>query len=318
MEKQEPQKDFSVQLDLTYANSSSEGEYGEEYRSYLVCDVSDDCPVEPRRHLVELVLSVLCLILTLIFIAMSCWRIYNNNTVAEQINTLPFTLTSTDGPPKPPVSPEAVFAQTIYLDVPDTTLPNEVSERIEPLEQKAAASRNKTVEYRIDTKAAPHSMIAEQLGKSFGTLYCNAWNMRVSLVYSNAQSVLDAESTACVLTPDIKNLPGIGEPSGAAVILDYNFQAFSALGQAKAGDRLYADTEYGEFVYEVTKTQLGMVSQDGVSIILDNNVDLMEYCTGGTFTGIVLCTGYPLDMDTDTGYRYVVFARLVDGTAMTL
>ena len=61
-----------------------------------------------------------------------------------------------------------------------------------------------------------------------------------------------------------------------------------------------------------------MVSQDGVSIILDNNVDLMEYCTGGTFTGIVLCTGYPLDMDTDTGYRYVVFARLVDGTAMTL
>lgn len=316
MENQNLQEDFAVQFDLAGITEEADGEYGEEYRDYLGCD---SLPAEkPHRHAVYLALSVLCLILYFALVILSWRSIHQNNAFAEKINSLPFTLISTDGPPKPPVAPEAVFAQTIQLKMPDTALPDAIAQRVKAEEQDAAASQKKSVQYEVRTEAASHSLIAAQLGKSFGTLYCNKWGMQVSLVYSNAQSVLDAAGTACVLTPDIKNLPGIGEPSGAAVILDYNFQAFSALGQAKAGDRLYADTTYGEFVYEVTKTQLGMVSQDGASIILDDNTDLMEYCTSGKFTGVALCTGYPLDMDIDTGYRYVVFAKLVDGTSMTL
>lgn len=297
---------------VRHINSPEIEEYDEEYRGFLFC-ASERRQNEP----IKIVLSILCLLIMLGFCFASGVCIHQNNMLAAQINALPFTFISTEGPPKSPVAPEAVFAQTIRLDVPNTTVPNEIAEQIKAQEQKAAVSRTRTVEYRIDTKAASHSLIAGQLGKSFGTLYCNTWNMQVDLAYSNAQAVLDAENTACVLTPAIKNLPGIGEPAGAAVVLDYNFQAFSALAMAKNGDRLYAETEYGEFIYEVAKTQLGMLSQDGQSIVLDDNQNLMELCTNGSFTGIVLCTGYPFDMDIDTGYRFVVFARLVDGTTMT-
>lgn len=105
---------------------------------------------------------------------------------------------------------------------------------------------------------------------------------------------------------------------GASVIVDNNTQEFSALQYAQPGDKLYITTVYGEFIYEVSATMLGMI-YDGQTIILENNQNLMDYCTSGAYNGIAMYTAYPFDnSEPDSNYCFVVLARLVDGTSMTL
>lgn len=175
-------------------------------------------------------------------------------------------------------------------------------------------------DYAIYTGAASHFLIADQLEKYFATLYCNAWNLEVDLAYTNSQETMDEPNSACVLTPDINGVPGIGEPGGGtSIIVDNNTQEFSALQYAQPGDKLYITTVYGEFIYEVSSTMLGMTYNNGKSIVLENNQDLMDYCVSGAYNGIALCTAYPFDnSEPDSNYCFVVFAKLVDGTSMTL
>lgn len=290
-----------------------DGQYGEDYRAFLPQSQLSNRGGTP--FLIAFTILGLC---TVFFLIAAARQIHHNDMFAEQINNLSFDMAQVEGPPKPTASVEDALTQTIQLEMPNTELADKIAKTIRAKEDKAKASTLHEEDYKVYTDAASHFLIEDQLEKTFGTLYCDAWDMQVDLAYSNSQAFLDDKNTACVLTPAIKNLPGIGEPSGASVILDYNDQAFSALQSAKPGDRLYIKTVYGEFIYAVSKCQLGMASEDGQSIILDNNENLMDYCTSGKFKGIVLCTNYPFDSQEDTNYRYVVFARLIDGTSMTL
>lgn len=290
-----------------------DGQYGEAYRDYL-----PQVQKEPKRGTLILIALAAFGLCASFFLVSAAGQVHNNDMLAEQIDAISFEMPQVEGPPKPTASVEDILTQPIQLKMPSTDLPDKVAKNIRAKEEKKKTSTLHEEDYKVYTDAASHFLIADQLGKTFGTLYCDAWDMQVNLAYSNSQKFLDASDTACVLTPDIKNLPGVGETSGAAVILDYNDQAFSALQSAKPGDRLYIKTVYGEFIYAVSKTQLGMTSKDGQSIILDNNENLMDYCTSGKFKGVVLCTNYPFDNQEDTDYRYVVFARLIDGTSMTL
>lgn len=299
--------------DTDRKNKEYDGQYGEDYRSFL--PQTQKSSGKGTLALITLAAFGLC---AAFFLVSAAGQVHDNDVLAEQIDAISFELPQIEGPPKPTASVEDVLTQSIQLDMPSTDLPDKVAKNIRAKEEKKKTSTLHEEDYKVYTDAASHFLISDQLEKTFGTLYCDAWNMQVNLAYSNSQKFLDADDTACVLTPEIKNLPGIGETAGAAVILDYNDQAFSALQSAKPGDRLYIKTVYGEFIYAVSKTQLGMASKDGQSIILDNNENLMDYCTSGKFKGIVMCTNYPFDSQEDTDYRYVVFARLLDGTSMTL
>lgn len=288
-------------------------QYGEAYRDFL--PQAQKSKGKGTLVLISLAALGLC---AAFFLASAACQVHDNDMLAEQIDAISFEMPQVEGPPKPTASVEDILTQPIQLEMPSTDLPDKAAKNIRAKEEKKKTSTLHEEDYKVYTDAASHFLIADQLEKTFGTLYCDAWDMQVNLAYSNSQKFLDASDTACVLTPEIKNLPGVGETAGAAVILDYNDQAFSALQSAKPGDRLYIKTVYGEFIYAVSKTQLGMASKNGQSIILDNNENLMDYCTSGKFKGIVLCTNYPFDSQEDTNYRYVVFARLIDGTSMTL
>lgn len=321
-EDQEQEEDFATQLqptDWTDDMSGEEGrdyiddQYGEGYRDYLPQIQSEE--KKGTLFLIALTMFGLC---AAFFLVSAAHNVDENNVLAAQINNISFAMPVVEGPPKPTGVPEDALPESIQLEMPASDIPDSIAKRIKAKEEKQKTSTLHEENYKIYTDAASHFLIEDQLEKYFGTLYCDDWDMQVDLAYTNSQDALDAAGSACVLTPAIKNLPGIGEKSGAAVILDYNYQEFSALQYAKKGDRLYIKTVYGEFLYEVTKCQLGMAAKDGQSIILDNNDNLMEYCTSGKFNGVVLCTNYPFDSREDTGYRYVVFAKLVDGTSMTL
>lgn len=290
------------------------GDYGENYRNYI------DHPRDfTARNTFFLIGGLLLFGLAVFFIVSIAASIHANDILAESINTIDFSMVQVEGPKNERVSLEEVFAQPPSIDEPDTAFVDELSDRIKYLEGHVKVDEDSDADYVIYTDAASHFLIADQLEKYFGTLYCDAWGLEVDLAYTNSQQALDEPNSACVLTPDIKGLPGIGEPGGgASVIVDNNTQEFSALQYAQPGDKLYITTVYGEFIYEVSATMLGMI-YDGQTIILENNQNLMDYCTSGAYNGIAMYTAYPFDnSEPDSNYCFVVLARLVDGTSMTL
>lgn len=290
------------------------GDYGENYRNYI------DHPRDfAARNTFFLIGGLLLFGLAVFFIISISASIHANDILAESINTIDFSMVQVEGPKNEQVSLEEVFAQPISMEGPDIDFVDEMSDRIKYLEGHVKVDDDSDADYVIYTDAASHFLIADQLEKYFGTLYCDAWGLEVDLAYTNSQQALDEPNSACVLTPDIKGLPGIGEPGGgASVIVDNNTQAFSALQYAQPGDKLYITTVYGEFIYEVSATMLGMI-YDGQTIILENNQNLMDYCTSGAYNGIAMYTAYPFDnSEPDSNYCFVVLARLVDGTSMTL
>lgn len=179
----------------------------------------------------------------------------------------------------------------------------------------------KESQYVISTKQTTIAeILAIQEESYFGTLESAAMGFSVRLCYSLEQSVCDAVNSANVITTRLGHgntgLAPIGMPNIAAVVGDHNDQSFKALANAQIGQRLYAKTTYGEYLYEVTSIHRGNIMSNGFELYLDNGIELFSSCGQGRFPNqLALYTCYPFAGSDGGGYdRYVVLCSLVAGT----
>lgn len=144
-----------------------------------------------------------------------------------------------------------------------------------------------------------------------GTMYLAGTS--VHLYYSSAQSVIDANNSAAVLGPEFGSDP-IGVPGGCSIIGDHNFQTGKYFGNLKIGSKIYIKTVYGQFLYQVTKTSFGYMT--GPEIYTNEGVGMVATAKTKGINGIILYTCYPFN-SAKTSQRYLVFAKLIDGTILS-
>ena len=163
-------------------------------------------------------------------------------------------------------------------------------------------------------KTPQNSIAAAWSTNDLGTLYCNDWGFSVHCYTGSTEQMtplVDAKNSAAVLNSVYGTTP-FGIPGGITAVGDHNTQTGYMWGRAKIGDRLYADTSYGQFIYEVTRTGYAVVS--GSTFLMDEGD--FAYGPNSSFQGLVLFTCYPFDA-LETDRRFIVFAKLIDGTVLS-
>ena len=94
------------------------------------------------------------------------------------------------------------------------------------------------------------------------------------------------------------SIPGYGQ---TILIAGHNHTFFHTLGQAKAGDKIQIDTNYGKYVYQVSRTRI------------KNASDASAYNLRATKENLILYTCYPFNEIGLTPERYYVYADKVSG-----
>lgn len=173
------------------------------------------------------------------------------------------------------------------------------------------------VEYSITLAKGQISKAYES--QYVGTLYCNDWGFSVQCYYpphgDNGQSFIDASGKAAVLNAAFGSYPfGVG----ASVVGDHNTQTGYLWANARAGQLLYADTPYGQFIYEVVRVGFADVTSGGRKFVMqDDGLEIISTARSGGFgCGLVLYTCYPFSNTSGTTVRWVVFAQLKEGTQL--
>jgi len=92
--------------------------------------------------------------------------------------------------------------------------------------------------------------------------------------------------------------PGTG---GTILISGHNNSAFKDLKSAKVGSKVNIRTNYGMYVYEITKTQVTLASDSKAFDLFKDEENLVLY------------TCYPFDMLGITPQRYFVYGKIVSG-----
>lgn len=92
--------------------------------------------------------------------------------------------------------------------------------------------------------------------------------------------------------------PGTG---GTILISGHNNSAFKDLKSAKVGSKVNIRTNYGMYVYEITKTQVTVASDSKAFDLFKNEENLVLY------------TCYPFDMLGITPNRYFVYGKIISG-----
>lgn len=137
-------------------------------------------------------------------------------------------------------------------------------------------------------------------------------NTNVHLYYSSSQSVIDTYNSAGVLTSEFGSDP-IGVPGGCSIIGDHNHQAGKYFGNLGIGSKIYIQTSYGQFLYQVYKVSYGYTT--GPEIYTNDGIGMVATAKSKQLNGIILYTCYPFTA-TATNQRYLVFAKLIDGTEL--
>ena len=96
---------------------------------------------------------------------------------------------------------------------------------------------------------------------------------------------------------------------GVTLLCGHNYNKNWKIGNLRIGDRLYLDTVYGQYVFEVYNA---FVNKRGGEIVW-----LEEAYFDANPTDMVLMTCYPFDSDGLDGRRYLVQCRMVKGPDVT-
>lgn len=158
--------------------------------------------------------------------------------------------------------------------------------------EEAAALRRQQV---ADAAAAHESV---EYGDKLGTVRVEGTEIDCDLYWDDGNAQFDAgagchASDGCVL-------PG---ENGTVFVGGHTGTYFADLGSAEVGDRIYLDTDWGNFVYEITEMQ----------VIYETDIDKVRW--GAEEPSCILYTCYPFGILTHTDRRYAVYADPVEADA---
>lgn len=134
-----------------------------------------------------------------------------------------------------------------------------------------------------------------EYGDKLGTIRVEGTQIDCDLYWGDGNAQFDAgagchASDGCVL-------PG---QNGTVFIGGHTGSYFADLGSAKVGDRIYLDTDWGNFVYQITEMQ----------VIYETDIGKVRW--GATEPSCILYTCYPFGILTHTDRRYAVYADPVE------
>lgn len=95
---------------------------------------------------------------------------------------------------------------------------------------------------------------------------------------------------------------------GVALLAAHNFNPVWKINELKSGDRIYYETYYGKFEYEVYKASINY--EGGDYTWLKNSY------FGGNSGDLELMTCWPMNSDGSDGVRYLVFAKKISGPTL--
>lgn len=152
-------------------------------------------------------------------------------------------------------------------------------------EEEAAALRKQ----QVADAAAAHDTV--EYGDKLGTIQVEGTEIDCDLYWGDSNAQFDAgagchASDGCVL-------PG---ENGTVFIGAHTGTFFADLGSASVGDRIYLNTDWGNFVYEITEMQ----------VIYETDIDKVRW--GAEEPSCILYTCYPFGILTHTDRRYAVYA----------
>lgn len=159
-------------------------------------------------------------------------------------------------------------------------------------EEEAASLRRRQVE----DAAAAHEQV--EYGDKLGSVRVEGTTIDCDLYWGDSGAQFDAgagchASDGCVL-------PG---ENGTVFIGAHTGTFFADLGSAEIGDRIYLQTDWGTFVYEITEMQ----------VIYETDIDKVRW--GAEQPSCILYTCYPFGILTHTDRRYAVYADPVEADA---
>lgn len=155
--------------------------------------------------------------------------------------------------------------------------------------EQAAARRSQQLE------AAAAARETVQYGDKLGTIRVEGTQIDCNLYWGDDTPQFDA-GAGCRAEADCV-LPG---ENGTVFIGAHTGTFFADLGSAEIGDRIYLDTDWGNFVYEITETQ----------VIYETDTDKVRW--GAEEPSCILYTCYPFGILTHTDRRYAVYADPVE------
>lgn len=134
-----------------------------------------------------------------------------------------------------------------------------------------------------------------EYGDKLGTVQVEGTQIDCDLYWGDGNAQFDAgagchASDGCVL-------PG---ENGTVFVGGHTGSYFADLGSAEVGDRVYLDTDWGNFVYKITEMQ----------VIYETDIDKVRW--GATEPSCILYTCYPFGILTHTDRRYAVYADPVE------
>lgn len=169
--------------------------------------------------------------------------------------------------------------------------------------EEAAAQEARLEEERRQAEEAAAALRAQQLeaaaaarenvqyGDKLGTIRVEGTQIDCDLYWGDDTPQFDA-GAGCRAESDCV-LPG---ENGTVFIGAHTGTYFADLGSAEIGDRIYLETDWGTFVYEVTEMQ----------VIYETDIDKVRW--GAEEPSCILYTCYPFGILTHTDRRYAVYA----------
>lgn len=160
-------------------------------------------------------------------------------------------------------------------------------------EQRQAEEAAALRQQQVADAAAAHESV--EYGDKLGTVRVEGTEIDCDLYWGDGNAQFDAgagchASDGCVL-------PG---ENGTVFVGGHTGTYFADLGSAEVGDRIYLDTDWGNFVYEITEMQ----------VIYETDIDKVRW--GAEEPSCILYTCYPFGILTHTDRRYAVYADPVE------
>ena len=131
-------------------------------------------------------------------------------------------------------------------------------------------------------------------GELYGELIIESAGIHVDIYFGDSPT----ELRKGVGTYSAAGLPGEG---GTILMAAHNNTFFHTLGEAKPGDSIQINTNYGRYVYEMTDSR---VAED---------TDPTAYDFNAVEENLILYTCYPFDRLGFTSQRYFVYAKYISG-----
>ncbi len=165
----------------------------------------------------------------------------------------------------------------------------------------AAVEQLSTLQAEIEKEVLANAPINIDDFGGFPTLHTKIGTIRVpdagiecDVIYGDSNS--DLYKGACFYPNPQTRIPG-GRLQ--MLLAAHNNAHFHTLGEVQIGSRVYIDTYYGSYEYEVTHTEV-------VSATDSTKYDLEQ-----TEEELIMYTCYPFDMLSSTPYRFFVYCKPV-------